>query len=195
MSTMPPRPAHADDLEAARAQAFAQWARGVADRRSPFHTPTLATIGRDGAPRLRTLVLRGFDPAARRLRLHTDRRAEKFEEIAAEPRISLHGYDPGQRVQIRLEGIATLHTDDALAEAGWAASRDFSRMCYAIDPGPGMEVGTPLPAPLDAQAGRPHFAVIQLEFHRMEWLWLAAEGHRRARFTWGDTSTAAWLVP
>ena len=195
MSTMQPRPAHADDLDAARGWGFAQWARGVADRRSPFHTPTLATIGRDGAPRLRTLVLRGFDVATRSLRLHTDARAEKVLEIAAEPRVSLHGYDPGQRVQIRLEGRATLHTDDALGDAGWAASRDFSRMCYAIDPGPGMPVGAPLPAPLDPEAGRPHFAVIRLEFHRMEWLWLAAEGHRRARFTWGETPTAAWLVP
>jgi len=195
MNTMPPRPAHADDLEAARAWAFAQWARGVADRRSPFHTPTLATIGGGGAPRLRTLVLRGFDATTRTLRLHTDRRAGKFGEIAADPRVSLHGYDPGQRVQLRLEGHATLHTDDAVAEAGWAASRDFSRMCYAIDPGPGMPVEAPLPAPLDPAAGRPHFAVIRLEFHCMEWLWLAAEGHRRARFTWGEAPSAAWLVP
>ncbi len=195
MSTMQPRPAHADELDAALAQAFAQWARGVADRHSPFHTPTLASIGRDGSPRLRTLVLRGFDAASRTLRLHTDRRAEKFAEIAAEPRVSLHGYDPGQRVQIRLDGVASLHTDDAVGEAGWAASRDFSRMCYAIDPGPGMPVGAPPPAPLDPEAGRPHFAVIQLEFFRMEWLWLAAMGHRRARFTWGETPSAAWLVP
>lgn len=194
MSSMQPRPAHADDLDAARDQAFAQWARGVADRRSPFHTPTLATIGRDGAPRLRTLVLRGFDPQSRTLRLHTDRR-EKFFEIAAEPRVSLHGYDPGLRVQIRLEGVASLHAEDALAEAGWAASRDFSRMCYAIEPGPGVAVQAPPPAPLDPAAGRPNFAVIRLEFHRMEWLWLAAEGHRRARFAWGEDPAAAWLVP
>ncbi len=192
---MQPRPAHADDLDAAREAAFALLARGVADRRSPLHTPTLATIGLDGGPRLRTLVLRGFDAPARTLRLHTDSRAEKFAEIATDPRVSLMGYDAGQRVQIRLDARASLHTDDAIAEAGWAASAEYSRMCYAISPAPGSPADSPLPAPQDAASGRPNFAVIRLEFHRMEWLWLAAEGHRRALFTWAPTPTATWLVP
>ena len=192
---MQTRPAHADDLDAAREAAFAMLARGVADRRHAFHTPTLATIGRDGGPRLRTLVLRGFDAASRALRLHTDARADKFAEIAADQRVSLMGYDAGQRVQIRLDARASLHTSDALGEAGWAASAEYSRMCYAIQPAPGTAAASPLPAPQDAASGRPNFAVIRLEFHRMEWLWLAAEGHRRALFTWDGAPTATWLVP
>jgi hypothetical protein len=68
-------------------------------------------------------------------------------------------------------------------------------MCYAIEPGPGTPIASPPPAPTDAEAGRLHFAVLLLEFHAMEWLWLAAEGHRRARFTWGEAQAAEWLVP
>lgn len=186
---------HAGDLEATRQTAFALLARGVADRRSPFHTPVLGTVGHDGQPRLRTLVLRGFDAPTRTLRLHTDRRAGKVADIAAEPRVSLLGYDPGQRVQMRVEGRASLHFEDAVADAGWAASRDFSRMCYAIEPAPGEAIAAPPPAPLDPAAGRANFAVILLCFNRLEWLWLAAGGHQRALFTWGDTPQAAWLVP
>lgn len=189
------RPAHAGDLDATRHAAFALLSRGVADRRHPFHTPVLGTVGRDGEPRLRTLVLRGFDAATRSLRLHTDRRAGKAADIAAQPRACLLGYDPAQRVQIRLEGHATLHADDAVADAGWAASRDFSRMCYAIEPGPGRPVVAPPPAPLDPEAGRPNFAVILLRFDRLEWLWLAADGHQRALFDWQGDPGAAWLVP
>jgi len=54
-------------LDEIRADAFRLIARGVADRRSPFRTPTLATVGVDGRPRLRTVVLRAFDAAARRI--------------------------------------------------------------------------------------------------------------------------------
>lgn len=193
---MKPWPAHADDLAAARAEAFALLARGVADRRHPFHTPTLATLSLDGAPRARTLVLRGFDAPTRTLRLHSDARSDKVAELLREPRAALHLYDAGAQVQIRLEGTAQAHHDDALAEAAWAASRPFSRMCYAIEPAPGTPIAAPAPAPRDDASGRVHFCAITFTFARMEWLWLAAGGHRRARFTWTpEGEEATWLVP
>jgi hypothetical protein len=184
-------------LDQALADAFARLAQGVADRRSPFHTPTLATIGADGAPTLRTLVLRGFDAASRSLRLHTDARSAKAAELAAEPRCALHGYDPAAGVQIRLAGRAALHADDAVAAAAWAASRPSSRQCYAIEPGPGAPVPAPPAAPRDAAAGQPHFRALMLHFHRLEWLDLDAAGHRRARFEWDEAGAprATWLVP
>jgi len=191
---MKPRPAFANDLAAARDHAFALLAQGATNRRSVFHTPTLATIGADGAPSLRTLVLRGFDPATRTLRLHTDARAAKAAEILTNPRVALHAYDPAAQLQLRLTGHATLHRDDALADAGWAASRDFSRMCYAIADGPGTPAPAPPSAPQDAVSGRAHFSVIALRFDMLEWLWLDAAGHQRARFTFAP-DRAAWLVP
>ncbi len=191
-----PRPMHADDLGAVRDAAFALLAEGVTNRRSPLHTPTLASIGLDGTPRARTLVLRGFEPATRTLRLHSDRRSEKFAELTRDPRCALHGYDPAAQVQLRLEGIASLHTGDEVAEAAWQASRPFSRMCYAIEPGPGTAIAAPPPAPQDPVTGRAHFGTILLHVHSLEWLWLAAEGHRRARLEWlPDGERTSWLVP
>ncbi|UPY38816.1 pyridoxamine 5'-phosphate oxidase family protein [Sediminicoccus sp. KRV36] len=196
MSHPRPRPGHADDLMELRAAAFELLARGVADRRSPVHTPTLASIGLDGTPRARTLVLRGFDAAARTLRLHSDQRGEKFAELARDPRFALHAYDPAAQVQLRLQGVASLHTDDAVAEAAWQASQPFSRICYSIEPAPGTPIAAPMPAPQDEVVGRQHFGVILLRMHSLEWLWLAAEGHRRARLDWPDgEERATWLVP
>jgi len=197
VSARPPRPAHADDLGAVRAEAFALLARGVADRRSPFHTPTLATIGIDGAPRARTLVLRGFDAPTRSLRLHSDARSAKRAELARDPRACLHLYDAGRQVQLRLEGTASLHREDDLADAAWHASRPFSRLCYAIEPAPGTPVALPPPAPAEEGEGRAHFMALRLAFDRMEWLWLSAQGHRRARFAWNAAGEeeATWLVP
>jgi pyridoxamine 5'-phosphate oxidase len=187
----------AEALEDCRAEAFRRLARGVADRRCPFHTPTLATIGADGAPELRTLVLRGFEAGSRTLRLHTDARSGKVAELARDPRCALHLYDPAAKLQLRLAGRAAVHGEDAIADAAWAASRDFSRMCYAITPAPGTPVDTPPPAPRDAEAGRGVFRVLLLRFDQLEWLELAAEGHRRARFAWSADGTleSCWLVP
>lgn len=184
-------------LEDCLAEAFRRLARGVADRHSPFHTPTLATIGTDGAPEARTLVLRGFAPAERELRLHTDARTAKTAALARDPRCQLHLYDPAAKLQLRLAGRASLHGEDALADAAWAGSRAASRMCYALGEAPGTPVPAPPPAPRDAELGRPMFRVIRLRFDRLEWLELAVAGHRRARFDWTASARpdATWLAP
>lgn len=192
-----PWPAHADDLDAVLAEAFRLLARGVADRRSAFHTPTVATIGSDGAPSLRTMVLRGFDAGARTLRFHTDRRAAKFAELAAGPRVAIHIYDAAAQIQLRLQGHARWHVDDAVAAAAWDASRPQSRLCYGADIAPGSPVPAPPSAPVKADAGFAQFGVVICRVERLEWLWLAAAGHRRARFTWHDDGAreATWLTP
>ncbi len=178
-------------------EAWRRLARGVADRRSPFHTPTLATIGPDGAPEARTVVLRGFDAGSRTFRLHSDARSRKVEALRREPRCALHLYDAGASLQLRLSGTSGMHLDDAVAEAAWQASREASRKCYAVQPGPGLPVPKPPAAPLDATSGRSNFSVILVRFDRLEWLELAAAGHRRALFTWQaeGAPAATWLVP
>lgn len=192
-----PRPAFADDLVETLAEAFRLIGRGVADRRHGFHTPTLATIGLDGAPEARTVVLRGFDTATRSLRVHTDSRSAKAAELLAEPRCALHLYDAGTQVQLRIAARASLHATDAVADRAWADSRSFSRMCYAADPGPGAPILAPLPAPLDAEGGRPNFRVVLLHMTALEWLWLDSAGHRRARFAWPDGAdpSSFWIAP
>lgn len=184
-------------LDAALAQAFDALARGVADPGSACHTPTLATRGLDGAPALRTVILRGFDPATRTLRIHTDRRSAKAAEIAADPRVALHGYDPAARMQLRLAGRASLHHHDAIADDAWATSRETSRMTYATAHSPGTPLPAPPAAPTDPQAGRAHFAALLLRFDSLDWLRLDRAGHARASFAWapGGAMTTTWIAP
>lgn len=189
------RPAFADDLGEALAEAERLLRRAVADRRSPWRTLQLASIAADGAPDVRTLVLRAFDPDARRLRLHTDRRSAKIAELATDPRVMVHGYDPGAKLQLRLAGEATVLTG-ADTRAAWLASAPQARACYAIQPAPGSVVATPPPAPLLSPGAEDQFAVLIVRYHSLDWLWLSAEGHRRARFDWSSgTLVAHWLVP
>jgi len=197
-----------DTLEAFADLSWRLLGRGVSDRRSPFHTPVLATIGRDGWPRARTLVLRGADRANGRLRLHTDSRSGKVAELTREPRASLHFYDKGARFQLRLEGAARLVSAGEPADSAWAAATLFARRCYLAPVAPGAASDGPtsgLPAALErrepdraeSEAGRPNFAVILLDAARLEFLHLAVTGHRRgllSRTPDGDW-LGHWLVP
>ena len=57
------KPPFFDDLDASLAHAWRLLTRGVNDRRSGFHTPAIVTVGLDGAPAMRTVVLRHVDEA------------------------------------------------------------------------------------------------------------------------------------
>jgi pyridoxamine 5'-phosphate oxidase len=187
------------DLAAVQDSCWALLARGVADRRHAFHHPAIATIDADGAPRSRIVILRGVDAASASLRFHTDRRSAKCAEIAARPRISCLFYDPEGRIQLRVDGMASLHLDDAIADAAWASSQRMSRVCYGTAPAPGTPLASPdafaLPEDDAAiAAGRAHFAAVVVTAERLEWLFLRHEGHRRAAFDLGS-GAAEWLAP
>ncbi|MDJ0945811.1 MAG: pyridoxamine 5'-phosphate oxidase family protein [Kiloniellales bacterium] len=196
-----PAPPFYDDLDASLLEAWRLLRRGVKDRRSPFHTPALATRRDDGFPAVRTVVLRAVDVMQHRLRFHTDARSAKFREISADPRVAVHFYDPSKKVQLRADGRATLHRDDELADTAWRATRLFSRACYRVAEMPGTVVANPQASSSagdadDPDAGRENFAAISVSIDGLEWLYLAARGHRRARFSWTDGEVeGAWLIP
>jgi pyridoxine/pyridoxamine 5'-phosphate oxidase len=193
-----PIPAHHSCLDAILPAVWRLFARGVTDRRSAFHTPTLATI-EHGLPALRTLVLRGFEPAARQLSFHTDVRSAKAAALARQPVAGFHVYDPGLKIQVRCTGAITLHDTDEAATIAWQRSGASARRCYAILPPPGSAIADPAAADLEGQdeaAARAVFLRVDLVITRLEWLYLASSGHRRARFVWTDGAlSSTWLVP
>jgi hypothetical protein len=191
----------ADDLRAVLAGIWDRLERGVTDRRSAFHAPTLATLGLDGRPRARTVVLRGTERADRTLRFHCDARSDKFAELDAEPRVALHAYDAASKFHVRAEGVATLHRADTVADRAWNASRPASRVGYGTEPAPGsvIERGDAYALPADDEAvaaGRANFAAVVVKVRTFEYLHLAFAGHRRARFRFeGERVEASWLAP
>lgn len=191
------------DLAGTLDEAFGLLERGARDRHSPFHTPTVATVGPGGAPALRTVILRDFDRDGPRLRFHTDARSAKVEQLGRDPRVTIHAYDADRKVQVRLDGEAIVHRDDEVARAAWDASQPMSRVCYRIDPAPGTPIADPAaavipPGPADpaADPGFGRFAAVVVTISCLEWLHLAAAGHRRARFLWQNGRLdASWLTP
>lgn len=197
MSTMP------DTLDDVFAHAWARLRAGVLGRHDPFHQGVLANATAEG-PQARYVVLRGADPAAGQLAFHTDRRSPKFAALAADPRLAWVFFGHGE--QVRIEGRAELHHGDEAAHATWEMMRPLARRTYAVPLPPGTTVDEPrdagLPAlgvpvdPARLEAAREHFVLVRVQATRLDWLSLAATGHRRARFERTDAGwQGRWLAP
>lgn len=181
-----------EQMEQLLQQCWAYLEEGADSARSPFHTAVLGTVG-DGAPSLRTVVLRTADRTAGRVLCHTDARSAKVRHIGDDAPVTWLLYDPERKVQLRLAGRARAHIDDALAEQRWQDSGVGSRRCYLVEPGPGTVLESPgstlpetlqdrRPAPGETAPGRRNFAVVSTAVEIIDWLHLTADGHRRARF-------------
>lgn len=201
---MPHRPSPAS-LEAVLDDAWARLEGGLTRRHDPFHQGVLATIGLDGAPSARYVVVREVDRAAGMVGFHTDARSAKPAELARAPRVSLCLF--GESVQLRLSGEARVLREGPVVDAAWARTGMLARRCYLAEPAPGTDADMPLsglpeawverpPGPAESEAGRVNFALVEITLDGVEWLHLAHAGHRRARFRRaGDGWTGRWCVP
>jgi len=187
-----------DTLDAILDDASRRLAKAASDRRSPMHTPVVATGDADA----RVMVLRAFSEWS--LRFHTDFRAPKVEVIAGDPRVGMLFYDKSENVQIRLRGVARIKRDGPVADAAWEGGTNFARRCY-LGEGPGTATPTAssgLPAafegvgPTDEELipARANFAVMLVELTELDWFSLSHEGHRRARFDLAG-GTSRWVTP
>ncbi|MGU7773345.1 pyridoxamine 5'-phosphate oxidase family protein [Burkholderia sp. MR1-5-21] len=176
---------------------------GVSVKRSPFTMLQAATLGLDGAPKVRTVVLRAVRRADRVLSFHTDVRSEKVAEIRRDPRVALVGVDLDGLVQIRIEGIASICTDEAERRAVWQSSRPHTLLLYRAP----LPPGTPVASPADAHPpsgatvdptddGYANFCLLHVKATRLDWLELAPSGHRRAVFDLSDDGyDGRWIAP
>ncbi len=179
--------------------------RGAGDRRSPVHTPVVASVGADGTPQARVMVLRKAERATGLLRFHTDVRSAKVAALDGGA-VAVLAYHPGQAVQLRLSGVAEVVADGGEVDAIWAASTPFARRCYMVEAGPGTALAGPgsgLPAtvegrqPVEADLvpARANFAIVKVRVTGIDWLHLAQTGHRRAVFAAADGWCGGWVVP
>ncbi len=204
-----PEQAFLNDLSLSLAEGWKLLGRGSKDRKSPLHMPCVGTISPTGLPRQRIMVLRKARKEDRLLRFHTDNRAGKVDDIADGAPISVLGYHPGAKIQLRLSGTARIETDSAAADKAWSETSLFGKRCYLAEPGPGAATDKPIsglasdlegrkPNEEEVLPGRPNFAILLAEIDQIEWLYLAHTGHRRALFSWDATAmewTGQWLVP
>ncbi|TGN97758.1 pyridoxamine 5'-phosphate oxidase family protein [Burkholderia sp. USMB20] len=178
---------------------------GVGAQRSPFTMLQAATLGLDGAPKVRTIVLRQVSRADRLLSFHTDARSEKVAELRRDARIAIVANDLDSLVQIRAEGVASICDDEAQRRAVWQSSRPHTLLLYRAPLRPGTPIASPEEAHVAAGAttgtsatddGYRNFCLLHVTVTRIDWLELARSGHRRAVFDVNDDGyVGRWVAP
>ena len=189
-ATPAPNPADAVALARLEQQLWAELQQAVGDRSHDWRSPVLATVDAAGLPDARTVILREVDAAARQLVIYTDERSPKVAQLLAQPQAVMVFWSAALGWQLR----ATLRL--AVQNSGLAVSSRWARLKMtraAQDYLSPLAPGSALQAPAPVRDSREHFAVITGEVLAMDWLALAPEGHRRARFAPGEP--AAWLQP
>jgi len=146
----------------------------------------LATVGIDGAPRVRTLVFRGWAGPAQ-LDLLTDSRSSKASELIAEPRLELCWLLPKARSQFRLRGQRLElppEEEQAAREQHWQQLHPGARALWGWpEPAAPFEAGASFPSELaDGTPLPPCFELLRIELQQVELLELNGHPHQRRRW-------------
>ena len=105
---------------------FHRWYASAARRGQILpETMALATVGEDGAPAVRFVLLKGADEDG--FVFYTNLASRKGRELAHEPRAALAFHWNAIRRQVRIEGAVTLVGDDE-ADLYWASRPRGSRL-------------------------------------------------------------------
>ena len=180
--------------------------RGQADGKHAYATPVVATVGADGTPHSRTLVLRKAIRDTGELWCYTDRRSQKARDLADNPLMAWTFWDKRHRIQVNAVG-PTRWLPEAEARARFAALPKHSRKSYATLSAPGTpetDYTDGLPTdwaerPVDeTDYAAEHFGVLVTTITRMDILRLRREGHERLRAVRAEGNQSfnlSWLVP
>ena len=198
------QPAYYEDFSEIKKKIWSMLNNAVKDRNSPFRIPVFICGDQtdfDG----RIIVLRKSDEANNLVQYHSDIRSDKITKLKANKNAAMLFYDKEEKIQVRLKVECTVNHKNDITKKSWLKTGHMSRKCYLVDNRPGAESDNPtsgLKPELDnfeytieqSDEGYKNFTVIQCKIKSIEWLYLAAKGHRRAKFDI-ENKQEHWLVP
>ena len=198
------QPAYYEDFEEIKNKTWSMLHNAIKDRSSPFRIPVFICGGQDDFDG-RIVVLRKSDRENNLVQYHSDIRSNKIAKLKANKSAAMLFYDKEEKIQVRLKVECIVNHENDITKQSWLKTGHMSRKCYLVDNGPGTESDTPtsgLKPELDnfkftmkqSEVGYKNFTVIQCKIKSIEWLYLAAKGHRRARFDL-ENNKDCWLIP
>ena len=176
----------------------------VTNRNSPFRIPVFI-CGEQSDFDGRIVVIRKADKDNKIVQSHSDIRSDKIKKLKKNTNAAILFYDKDEKIQVRLKVECIINHANKVTEESWSRTQHISRKCYLVDNSPGSESSIPtsgLKPELDnfefskekSEEGYKNFTVIQCKVKTIEWLYLAARGHRRARFDLKNNKKI-WLIP
>jgi len=197
-------PSYYEDFSEIKKKIWLMLDKAVNDRSSPFRIPVFI-CGNQSNLDGRIVVLRKSDKENNLVQFHSDIRSDKIAKLEANKNAAMLFYDKEEKIQVRLKVECNINHQNDVTKQSWEKTQHISRKCYLVDNGPGTESNKPtsgLKPELDnfdyskekSEEGYKNFTVIQCNIKSIEWLYLAAKGHRRAKFDL-ENNKETWLVP
>tara|TARA_B100000941_G_scaffold265780_1_gene220606 strand:- start:47 stop:646 length:600 start_codon:yes stop_codon:yes gene_type:complete len=198
------QPAYYENLEEIQDKYWSMLEDAVTNRNSQFRIPVFICAGQDEVDG-RIIVLRKSDREKKLLQFHTDFRSPKVNILKENKNASLVFYDKEEKIQLRVKVECEINNQNSITEESWKKTQHISRRCYLTDSPPGTTSINPTSGMISqledfdytmeqSEKGYKNFTVIKCKIVSIEWLYLAAKGHRRAKFDF-ETNNYSWLVP
>ena len=198
------QPAYYENFSEIKKKVWLMLHDAITNRSSQFRIPTFICgdqFDLDG----RIVVLRKSDQKNNVIQFHSDIRSDKIKKLKKNSKAAMLFYDKEEKIQVRLKVECIVNHENDITKESWHKTGHISRKCYLVDNGPGTESDIPtsgLKPELDnfefsmkeSEAGYKNFTVIQCKIKSIEWLYLAAKGHRRAKLDL-ENKKDKWLVP
>jgi len=198
------QPAYYEDFTEIKNKIWSMLNSAIKDRGSPFRIPVFICGNQDDFDG-RIVVLRKSDQSNNIVQYHSDIRSDKIAKLKNNKNAAMLFYDKEEKIQVRLKVECVVNHDNEITKESWLKTGHVSRKCYLVDDGPGAISSSPtsgLKPKLDnfeftmeeSEEGYKNFTVIQCKIKSVEWLYLAAKGHRRAKFDL-ENNKEHWLIP
>ncbi len=200
------KPDYYNDLDKVYLRIWELFKLGLKDRNLPFHIPVFICGNKDKSNG-RIVVLRGVDENEKKIWFHSDIRSNKIKILKSNAKAVLLFYDKNEKIQLRVSGYTKINYQNHVSQKSWGNTAHLSRQCYLGDKAPGTKVSIPtsgLTTEVDnlkytkeeSEIGYKNFCVIETYIESIEWLYLAAKGHRRAYFNLNKKKLEKkWLIP
>ncbi len=200
------KPDYYNDLEKVYTEIWDLLESGLKNRDAPFHIPTFICGNNDKFDG-RIVVLRGVDKKEKKIWFHTDIRSNKIKILKLNAKSNLLFYDKSKKIQLRILGQSKINYLNNTTQIAWKKTVHMSRQCYLGNKAPGSIADLPtsgLSEKVDnlkftleeSETGYENFCLVETFVKSIEWLYLAAKGHRRAYFDLSKKKPEKkWLIP
>ena len=181
--------------------------RGVKDRKHTFHTPVFCNVDNENSIESRVVVLRQFDSPNMVLNFHTDFRSPKILGLQQNNNSLLVFYDHKLKIQLRIKTTSIINNQNKVTKEMWDQTKLFSRKCYLTEKAPSSSTNLPEdgideslggrePTLKESERGYKNFTVVQNQIQQIDWLYLAASGHRRLKIILEkQIPSFQWIIP
>ena len=176
---------------------------GIQSAGHHFHSFIFSTI-RNNYPELRTVILRTVDEKSSSIYFHTDIRSKKLIDIKKNNSVGALFYDSGRRIQLRIQGLASVDSNSDSTKKIWRSMRDESKLCYMGPFAPSSTIESFLPNlpenslneidQEDDKLGYSRFCRVKIVFKTLDWLQLHHKGHKRLQFKFEDKIRSKWIA-